>query len=136
MGKKGEQLMEERGLMTVLAYHCIRCNYLWFPRDYDPAYDDIERMEPPKACARCKSKYWNQIPCRKIEHSVEQVGSIARKRAVLRSQRLKAETKAKAEPKSRVSINVKTPPSPINGNNSKNIQLGLSHTNHQQESMC
>ena len=23
------------GLKAVLAYHCIRCHYLWFPRDYE-----------------------------------------------------------------------------------------------------
>ena len=111
--------MEERGLMLVQAYHCIRCNYLWFPRDYDPAYHDIKNMEPPKACARCKSKYWRRIPYREIKHSVEKVGSIARKRAVLRSQRMKAETKGNQTLKSRVNINVKTPPSQINGNNSQ-----------------
>lgn len=83
--------MEERGLMLVHAYHCIRCNYLWFPRDYDPAYHDIKNMEPPKACARCKSKYWRRIPSREIKHSVEKVGSIARRRSILRLKAQKAE---------------------------------------------
>jgi hypothetical protein len=46
-------------------------------------------MEPPKACARSKSKYLKQIPFRDLKHGVEKVGSIARKRAILRSKKLK-----------------------------------------------
>lgn len=44
---------DKRGLISMRVFHCLRCNYSWLPKDYDTAYDDIETMEPPKACARC-----------------------------------------------------------------------------------
>jgi hypothetical protein len=64
--KKGlEEQWSRLGLIIRLVYHCNRCNYCWLPRDYDTAYDDIVKMKPPKACARCKSKYWRNAPQRK-----------------------------------------------------------------------
>jgi hypothetical protein len=72
------------GLWETWAYHCIRCNYLWFPKDFDFRGDDkIFDMEPPKACARCKSKYWNKIPQRETKNSDEML-SLARLRAIRR----------------------------------------------------
>ena len=59
----------ELGLARTYAYHCFRCNYLWFPKDFDPMNNvynfkdlyfigqNIFELEPPKVCARCKSKY-------------------------------------------------------------------------------
>lgn len=69
------------GLIKTLAYNCNRCNYLWFPRDYNPPSDDIMKMEPPKACARCKSKYWREI---RMQDRME-TGSLARLRAIQRA---------------------------------------------------
>jgi hypothetical protein len=56
--------IQDLGLIEVLAYHCNRCNYLWFAKDFDLG-ENILELEPPKACARCKSKYWNKKPVRK-----------------------------------------------------------------------
>jgi len=56
------------GMMAVLAYHCKRCDYLWFPRDYSIVEKNIIDIPPPKSCARCKSKYWNKKPQRKIKY--------------------------------------------------------------------
>lgn len=67
----------ELGLRKTYAYHCNRCNYLWFPKDFDAVNpvnnhgegvyfvgQNIFDLEPPKACARCKSKYWREFPKR------------------------------------------------------------------------
>ena len=59
---------KDLGLKAVLAYHCLRCQYLWFPRDYEIVEKNIIEITPPKSCARCKSKYWNKIPQRKIKY--------------------------------------------------------------------
>ncbi len=72
------------GLKAVLAYHCIRCDYLWFPRDYYIVEKNIIEITPPKSCARCKSKYWNKKPQRKIKYRYG--GSIAGARAYWRTQ--------------------------------------------------
>jgi hypothetical protein len=62
-----EERAEERGLVQVYAYHCYRCNYTWLPRDFDFCWnyyktgwwgDDLFYREPPKSCARCKSRSW------------------------------------------------------------------------------
>ena len=55
---------EAKGLIKVYAYHCNRCNYLWFPRDYDYSFrsSPILEMDPPKSCARCKSRSWQRLP--------------------------------------------------------------------------
>jgi hypothetical protein len=64
-----EARAEERGLIQVYAYHCYRCNYTWLPRDFDFCWnywktgwwgDDLFYREPPKSCARCKSRSWKQ----------------------------------------------------------------------------
>ena len=67
----------ELGLTRTYAYHCKRCNYLWFPKDFDAdnqisnrgegiffVGQNIFYLEPPKACARCKSRYWREDPKR------------------------------------------------------------------------
>lgn len=58
----------------------LRCNYLWLPKDYDSEYHDIEKMDPPKSCARCKSRYWRLTPTRNVKSR-----HLARARAVLRA---------------------------------------------------
>ena len=72
---------QKLGLLAVLAYHCMRCNYLWFPKDYDYAEKLITKIPLPKSCARCKSKYWNIEPRRKIKHRHHAPFSISRVRA-------------------------------------------------------
>ena len=72
------------GLKAVLAYHCLRCQYLWFPRDYEIAEKNIIQITPPKSCARCKSKYWNKKPQRKIKYRYG--GPVAGARAYFRTQ--------------------------------------------------
>ena len=72
------------GLKAVLAYHCIRCHYLWFPRDYEIVEKNIIEITPPKSCARCKSKYWNKKPQRKIKYRFG--GPVAGARAYFRTQ--------------------------------------------------
>jgi hypothetical protein len=62
-----QEKQEALGLTDVMAYHCERCHYLWFPKDYDLG-ENILELEPPKACARCKSRYWNKRPVRKTEN--------------------------------------------------------------------
>ena len=68
----------DKSIVAAWCYHCKRCNYIWFPKDYG-GYDTFgERGEiidngildcdPPKSCARCKSKYWNQYPRRKTKY--------------------------------------------------------------------
>ena len=80
------------GLKAVLAYHCLRCQYLWFPRDYEIVEKNIIEITPPKSCARCKSKYWNKIPQRKIKYRYG--GPVAGARAYFRTQdRLKQQSK-------------------------------------------
>jgi len=77
-----ENLRRDFGLERVFAYSCLRCNYLWFPKDYDPAEKLITQFPPPKVCARCKSKYWNKEPQRKIKSRYG--ASVARLRAYFR----------------------------------------------------
>ena len=72
------------GLKAVLAYHCLRCQYLWFPRDYEIVEKNIIQITPPKSCARCKSKYWNKKPQRKIKYRYG--GPVAGARAYFRTQ--------------------------------------------------
>jgi hypothetical protein len=108
---------DEMGLVEVYAYHCRRCNYTWLPRDFDYNWrepfeeekskwlwwgQDLFFREPPKSCARCKSRSWNiHFPLRKLrlnpvlkaagqEWMIKQqqdypwVGNIARLRALAR----------------------------------------------------
>jgi len=65
-----ENMANELGLVEIHAYHCIRCNYVWLPRDFDLNFNlrndktdgyyghDLFFREPPKSCARCKSRSW------------------------------------------------------------------------------
>jgi hypothetical protein len=73
----------EFGLVNVYAYHCRRCNYTWLPKDFDFNWrepfkgemskwlywgQDLFFREPPKVCARCKSKSWRKVfPQRKLK---------------------------------------------------------------------
>jgi hypothetical protein len=73
----------ELGLVQVWAYHCQRCNHVWLPKDFDIGFH-ISMLKPgqknigedlvfsdrehPKACARCKSKYWNRLPYRRTNY--------------------------------------------------------------------
>jgi hypothetical protein len=68
----------DKSIVAAWCYHCKRCNYIWFPKDYT-GYDTfgdrgeiidngILDRDPPKSCARCKSKYWNQYPRRKTKY--------------------------------------------------------------------
>ena len=82
----------ELGLYAVLAYYCKLCHYLWFPRYYEMAEKNIIEITPPKSCARCKSKYWNKIPQRKIKYRYG--APVAGARAYFRRQdRLKQQSK-------------------------------------------
>ncbi len=76
-----ENAASDLGLKKTYAYYCERCNYLWFPKDFDPTNmiessgseyftgQNIFDREPPKACARCKSKYWKALPQRSTENT-------------------------------------------------------------------
>jgi hypothetical protein len=72
------------GLVNIWAYHCNRCNYVWLPRNFDyarskwqikdlPGWNDFGQdliaAEPPKSCARCKSKYWRDGFMRRVSKS-------------------------------------------------------------------
>ena len=69
---QGSNLEEENkatslGLFKVYAYCCMRCDHIWLPRfssGYNPfTYNQIVLdSEPPKSCAKCKSKSWMKIP--------------------------------------------------------------------------
>lgn len=67
----------DKSLVVAWCYYCKRCNYIWFPKDHsgyqtfgkDEIVDNgILKKEPPKSCARCKSKYWNKDPIRKTKY--------------------------------------------------------------------
>ncbi len=51
----------DKGLVAVWAYRCNRCGYIWLPKDYDASHSNTLARDPPKVCARCKSKYWNRF---------------------------------------------------------------------------
>jgi len=59
------------GLKLTFAYHCNRCDYLWFPKDFDDfgkyMFRDIMNLIPPKSCARCKTRSWNKPIQRKMK---------------------------------------------------------------------
>src|SRR5829696_3778216 len=62
---------EYKGLVAVWAYRCERCGYIWLPKDYDVSDSSTQNREPPKSCARCKSKYWRQpFMERKSKHAI------------------------------------------------------------------
>lgn len=79
---------EKLGLRNLWAYHCNRCNYVWFHKDFDMSRDryelgkrkieivsdfgeDLFYREPQRACARCKSRYRNTLPTRKTENTFQ-----------------------------------------------------------------
>ena len=82
------------GIEMAYVYHCNRCNYSWLPRDYDPAYQDIMKMQPPKGCARCKSPCWRSSPQRHTKNFAYP-NSSARARALLRSGKIKSKASSK-----------------------------------------
>jgi hypothetical protein len=87
-----DQLMEDKGVVAVYAYHCHRCGYIWLPKDYDVSDENALHREPPKSCARCKSKSWKDIRMQRISKSahvdedgwIEEPTSIARFDALIR----------------------------------------------------
>ena len=48
-------------VVAVWCYRCYRCGHIWLPKDYDVSELNTLAREPPKSCARCKSKYWNKF---------------------------------------------------------------------------
>lgn len=78
-----EEKASELGLINIWAYHCNRCNHVWLPKNFD--YDKYESYrkdgrwayhgqdlffrEPPKSCARCKSKYWKDLFMQRVSKS-------------------------------------------------------------------
>jgi len=81
-----EDMAHEFGLTEIYAYHCQRCNYVWLPKDFDfnrhlfnKKTDgfwghDLFFREPPKSCARCKSRSWKEvIPNRKLGKRINRV---------------------------------------------------------------
>lgn len=75
-----ENMATELGLVEIHAYHCCRCNHVWLPKDFDlncnlhndktDGYKghDLFFREPPKSCARCKSRSWREIiPRRRLK---------------------------------------------------------------------
>jgi uncharacterized protein YerC len=70
------ECLKKVGVVMTYSYHCKRCNHVWFPKDFDAMFENafitidmIINFPSPKACARCKSKYWNSPPKRKTKHS-------------------------------------------------------------------
>jgi hypothetical protein len=87
-----ENMASELGLVEIHAYHCSRCNYVWLPRDFDFNFNlrnnktdgywghDLFFREPPKSCARCKSRSWRDIiPQRRLKknHIFNDIGAEA-----------------------------------------------------------
>jgi hypothetical protein len=70
--------LRKLGIVMAEMYHCKRCNHLWLPKDFDASFNQteyvaryLEHRQPPKACARCKSKLWNSPPKRKTKHTAD-----------------------------------------------------------------
>jgi hypothetical protein len=57
-----DERCEDKSVIAVWCYFCYHCGYIWLPRDFDIRDIDTLDREPPKSCARCKSKYWDMIP--------------------------------------------------------------------------
>ena len=90
--EQNKTLALQSGIELAYVYHCNRCGYYWLPRDYDPAYQDIMKMQPPKGCARCKSPSWRTTPLRRTKNSVYP-NSVARTRALVRLGKIKISKK-------------------------------------------
>jgi hypothetical protein len=95
--EKFRKKIRKRGLIITEAYHCQRCNYVWLPKDFsvklisDYTTDDgLMNRTGPKACARCKSKYWNSPPKRKTRHTYTYEGSEERYHDMYTSKNLRA----------------------------------------------
>lgn len=76
--KRWLKRLRKLGIVMAQMYHCKRCNHLWLPKDFDASFNQseyvtrhLELKQPPKACARCKSKLWNSPPKRKTKHTIE-----------------------------------------------------------------
>ena len=82
--RKFLRYLMKKGLVVTYAYHCQRCNYQWFPKDFDAVLSsatsgglNLIHKIPPKACARCKSKYWNSPPKRKTKHTSKETSKFS-----------------------------------------------------------
>jgi hypothetical protein len=76
--KRWLKRLRKLGIVMAEMYHCKRCNHLWLPRYFDASFSQteyvtrqLEHKEPPKACARCKSRLWNLPPKNKTKHTSE-----------------------------------------------------------------
>ena len=104
-----DELQYEKGLINIFAYHCKRCNYVWIPKDLDVQINldnqhitnkDARKSwkrymldrEPPKCCARCKTKSWNVEPFEPIR------SPLARNNALRRVRGLRLGYKPKPDP--------------------------------------
>ena len=74
--RKFLRFLIKKGLIITYAYHCQRCNYVWLPKNFDAVFSsatsgglNLIRRKSPKACARCKNKYWNSPTKRKTNHT-------------------------------------------------------------------
>jgi hypothetical protein len=75
---KDEKKAMDKSIVAAWCYYCKRCNYIWFSKNHsgyqtfgtkDEIIDEgILDRDPPKSCARCKSKYWNKHPIRKTKY--------------------------------------------------------------------
>ena len=85
-----EERGSKLGLINIWAYHCNRCNHTWLPKDFDldraEAHShkkggnkkigkwaiegqDLFFRQPPKSCARCKSKSWKNFSLKRRSKS-------------------------------------------------------------------
>ncbi len=78
--------LKKLGIVITYSYHCNRCNHVWFPRDFDATFSssitigpDIAQYPRPKACARCKSRYWNLPPKRRTVYTTNKPGRFTQK---------------------------------------------------------
>jgi hypothetical protein len=74
--ERKRKILRKKGLVRTFAYHCLRCNYTWLPKDFDigscdplDAGNNIIKEIQPKSCARCKSKIWNISPINKTKRN-------------------------------------------------------------------
>jgi hypothetical protein len=91
-------------LVAIWAYYCKRCNYVWLPKDFDVSMGqngvakggkDLLDRQPPKCCARCKSRSWQEWP---VYGNYDTRGkSQARARALERVRKSSPDYDAKAE---------------------------------------
>src|SRR5947208_8338209 len=54
-------------VITVRAYHCNRCGYIWPPKDFDDIWaKEALYQNKHKSCARCNSNVWDHSKRRKV----------------------------------------------------------------------